>query len=789
MRFSEMDVRWTDDLFVSRFVNPKGLPVRKDKEEDPAATGTTITTTTATGGAVSFPLEFDYNKPVRVPVEVTLREEDFATAAAWNQQASKSSTQREAFLCVERVDFKLRSVYPVTPVIGSSSSSATTDLAKEEAKEAHTPATPAKGDAHSSSATPPGGDGDTRDFILTVHTLPPDLVNRRKNDKAMGQPPSVRFEEYAMSTPGRVSGFLEGSVESAENSVCSVGGLNLSVTKTTPVSNLSLYGFRVLHIVPPAATVEMMGAQMAQSWANPSVRDATPDGPACATLLTGPVQRVNVVFGTGGGSVLRSRLSLSVVSNSNSNEPEPLFWYPDVENIASTSKGQTQTQGAEFFSLKTAVGTANPIEPFLLQDVRGSSSGSGSDLFVVPLYVKAGRSCDVRVQLALEYQPREGIKSRLERVFSLDIRFVRPFDMSFTMQTLSEVEAAVSLVDTSLTNAITPTVSDKEAQGVVVVRGDTLAMSANLVCLNALGSGVELVDFRLERPEIMGGKGRRPAFTFSSSDMDSLVHTEGGLALLDEPTTLTQGEEYTACADIHCAPHAQPALQPALEALWDTLLSTGPSSALPLPGGEGGEADERADSDGVSAGQVYLVWRRDKDDLLLPVLAPNQQSTARPSSGDCSWDWLPRLKAKPINKPISTSTSTSTNANNPKVVKAEKPKNAEIAVWSSASIQSSCGGDVLDRSNGGALSCTRDCAVRFGIPPVRVRSSPFSVKVHMEPQAVLGRPIGLRVEITNHLPSTEKLRLGLGLGAFTGKSNLSLSLSLSETEGSITLYC
>jgi len=694
MTFAEMSVHFSGGTLRKRFVHSS-----QSSSSSSSSSSAPSPSPSPSPSSSSLSLLADGGPGEEPPLETSLdfpsnHEVEFAFAI----HVPESSVEAmligdECFLCLERVKFVLRSSTNATPSNGSSSNLASSPTA-------------ASSSSSSTSSSP------TLSAAIDVETLV--QASTQPRDKT-----DVIFDVSAVSSSFTHIRELTSSGK---------GGMNMK--------ELSLFledSPNILHVTRPSPLVTLLSPLSSET----------------TTLLQGPLQRLNVFFSADKNAVLGGRLYLSS-DYSPVASTDAFFWYPNVNSVDEARMGEVEAIDAVFFHPILLNDSKQPMEPLLVSDQDAES------VFVVPLFLRALFLGDVRIRLRLEYIPKQGLLTSISKEFELNVTFVRPLKMNFTMTSHKEALGGLP----------------REGPLSTVLRGDTVTMSASLSCLSALGGSIELVAVMLQQStlasdtlaEVMG----KPVSTSASSSSKYFKILEqgspAGYPLIDEVTELRQGEIVVGSADVYCLETI-----PETDALGMPVYPRTGESQAPPPVS-------------ASIGDVCVEWRIPGDALMKPV--------------DCS---------KYIKKGGSSSSSSSS-----KGPFAWLSKLGRLASALSTDEGGGAGGDEGEEAGENkfdmsavdtSTAISRICGIVFNVNQVQILDAPFDVDIVAPTCCAIGDVISLAVNLRSKLWSPERVVLRTDVNdnyLITGslvstidispRGNTSISLSLVPLKcGYITL--
>ena len=382
MKFSELVVHWSDKLVTQRIIAPGSA------NNNPIAPGEAPPT--------EAPLEFEYNRVVTIPLMLDLPESRVQNVLGRSGQ--------ECLVCVESIDFVLRSTFE--KAIESNMAVQTSSSGEVDASSAFSSEIEELGASQSRIITHKDHIEEVVDFILKCHTVPEKISRSRRQDESMGIVPKS-YEDYAVT--------LKRSPINGKNK-------DGKADEPSPVMLLSTPSFRVLHIVKPVGSVRLnqrlmkrannnragvtlvdapkddevdmkhMSSQSIKSikLQGNSGKKATEDAAAVEakekaleikneaeahfTILSGCVQRINLVFDTCSNDVSAGKLYLSSNSTSISTEDasglDAVFWYPHIHEVVQKKNDQPNVDVHDlvsFYPLRTN-DSLQPAEPILLPE-------------------------------------------------------------------------------------------------------------------------------------------------------------------------------------------------------------------------------------------------------------------------------------------------------------------------------------------------------------------------------------------------------------------------------------
>ena len=427
----------------------------------------------------------------------------------------------ELFLCVECVDFVIRSSFHVGPdgcvapppgTLGDGDCSSTGSVSSNS--NSQTPrATPIKNKGAtavsiSGSTTNKTAGTCVQDFILRVLTLPDEVKD--KNQATMSQ---SELSDY----------------------INSAGGLNVACEKS----------LSILRVVKPRSTVKLLlPAQKTRLFPGTSGRNLT-----CSTNISSLNERillnelenkklsfddclrlpyrgnskVELVFSTGEDDVLNDTTGLVWLSSDvqPDNTEASLFWWPSQS---------AESSSEILFPLRLDDSSRQPLGRYLLSTLH---PGNEIGTFILPLYLYSATSGAVNLKIKLEYFQKLKVCH-----IPLRVLFVKPLDALFDIEHAGDTwtdmyteqvtngtdevsikfkspsksindagrhksgqDASTREEDAKSGKMYNHTVlreGDKRASNApIVLCDDTLSISTTLTCLEDLGEGIEILSLTL----------------------------------------------------------------------------------------------------------------------------------------------------------------------------------------------------------------------------------------------------------------------------------------------------
>jgi len=528
MRFAEMAVNFCDDIYTQRFIN---LPA-------------TYSPSTATCANAPIPvlLEFDYKKPVVISFDLDLPEE--------RMQAVLEKSSHACYLCVESVDFVLRSDVPK----GIVSPAASPGSSKNNAEAACDPETEV------GSASPGITDTALLDFILKVYTVPDKLIRSRAQDLSMGLV-NKTYGEYVYSWAKNRSfedvdilRYLPFKALRVDRPVAHVKiemRLSKRVNTTRAGSTCQILPSprtaTTVNSDVPAAPVEMGAVvKVEKEIMEPSLH---------FNLLRGPLQRINIVFNTGSSAMLNAKLFLSCTQTfgENPDGADAMFWYPHIGDVA--SGGGSKTENPVFHPMKVNNFTMQPVHPITFADCEANT------FLVVPLFLRCESSVDVcNISLRIQYLPHAEALNKLDKTFTISVSFVRPFQVSFRLSshadTCTDAAVGLEMLRQQRDGEITPAASASADSKITMHREEITTLSAKVTCVEALGGELVLQNASLVLNHAVSAeesaKGiRAENIELLDGDGDDRPSSK---RIVSVPTPLRRGEEYIGSVDLLCHP-------------------------------------------------------------------------------------------------------------------------------------------------------------------------------------------------------------------------------------------
>ena len=777
--FAEVRVKWSFDSFEQLFVNNYSGSSTGGESEEVAAEIVSLDL---------FPQE-----TITFPLEFTLTESSI----------SHLMDDKEVFLCLESVDFIVRSAFEAglggvaaPPVSPSGSPRDNTNSNSTPVKGA------GGGEAVESTSTT------VQDFVLRVLAVPDSVAEEHRHLMELKMPPNSDLSEY----------------------VSSAGGINAA-------SDLNL---AVLHVLRPQPTVELLypvsdqGARRARRKSvNPNMggstsflslsdaltnkevlatkekgkNDASASGGAlkkeedgAVQLLAGAIQSVELLFSSGADDILgdpsgnlRVSSDLQPISTS-----QALFWWP------------SWTDGEEVFHpLDLDEGTHQPVGRFSTKSLQ---RGTGEGTFVFPLYICSETSGPANIMVTVEYANKQ--KSR---TFPVKVVFSKPLEVLFDIEHSGDSWAGVqpqmnkdggitavvskSPIAQNQPRSESSSASNSPSRGKsrdqspslakeistperkdhtvlcegphsdappIVICGDTLAMSATLSCLEDLGEGVEITSFSLVTGTPSGNNGERSDNKTSRAsmwaDIDSPLSRSPGGAMLETSAdvSLSSGGHFDILGATPVSEHSS---HRALE-----LLELDPEVGV-----DGDRVEEEVVGHNVLSRGEQLSGVADIQ--CLPIeggLGKKRTSvTNRNVYETTSEPKTPSTGTGPANTADYVAPTVTTSIGHVKVVWRRMGMLSVTAIDSTtlpslflpAAVTGGISSNATDSGSGGCVNATitrtRLNSTVFDVPPVTLVEPPFNVSIEEPKVLVVGQPAVLRVSVQSTLWSVERVRLSV----------------------------
>ena len=411
------------------------------------------------------------------------------------------------------------------------------------------------------------------------------------------------------------------------------------------------------------------------------------------------------------------------------------------------------------------------------------------DTFCVPLFLRSGLSGSVKMKFILEmdcsddkemlrYKPKE---------FEVTAKFVKSFQMSFIMDSQSELRGGMDIDSTSSPSA--PPLNENKNPAISsssVLCEDMISMTAKLSCLHALDRCVDLLAMTLIGYEsihsTLSSKNKSTKRYFDIHDKDSsgnydmltswsqlmdLDAAEDGVHENDNinisMTSLREGETYSGCAVLVChsdkrySVYAREAQVNEDEATDDEDDSSSSSNK--------GKSSERSDVFSAGVGNVEVLWRFSDPCFLRKVDLKTYDTATRGKVNKAHittdsnaiaafMEWLPPIKN--FQKSIDKSSDS------------KKSKQQSM-------------------SNNAVDVCTRVSALQFSIPLIQVVDPPFDVKIDMpnEWNVTVLSPVHIRVR--NKMWTPERIQVLVDTSDYFNVSGIENKSFMIEPRGEVRL--
>ena len=239
---------------------------------------------------------------------------------------------------------------------------------------------------------------------------------------------------------------------------------------TRPLALLDL----ISPTVPPTATLLTIQTEKKIPGIpkKPVPQSSIPAEIPTATLLQGPVQRLDLIFQLGDTHMINGRIYLSSdFSPSSSNSA--LFWAPDVEPLLGTDPVARSSYMLDAIAYHPLLlnSSYQPTQPLHLPHLKPHS------VYCVPLFLRSEIQGSYKLRLLTEFIPKGDYTSTVSKEVEVNVTFLKPLNMNFSLS--SEREAQCGVV--------------REGFMSTVLEGDTVNMSASLGCANALGGEIQIL--------------------------------------------------------------------------------------------------------------------------------------------------------------------------------------------------------------------------------------------------------------------------------------------------------
>ena len=234
----------------------------------------------------------------------------------------------------------------------------------------------------------------------------------------------------------------------------------------------------LLELISPAVTVSPVLLTVQTDKKIPGIpkksvpQSSSPVEIPTATLLQGPVQRLDLIFQLGDTHMINGRIYLSSdFSPSSSNSA--LFWAPDVGPLLGTDPVARSSYILDAIAYHPILlnSSYQPTQPLLLPCLKPHS------VYCVPLFLRSEIQGSYKLRLLTEFVPKGDYTSTVSKEVEVNVTFLKPLNMNFSLS--SEREAQCGVV--------------REGFMSTVLEGDVVNMSASLGCANALGGEIQIL--------------------------------------------------------------------------------------------------------------------------------------------------------------------------------------------------------------------------------------------------------------------------------------------------------